>query len=544
MSKLAAFIRRVLPGFVILAVVVAGAWLLFFRGGDALPQYKVELDNAFGLTKDAEFRVAGVTVGKISKLEVSRRTARAILTAEVERTDFGDLRVDAECSVEPQSVIGEYFMDCQPGQGRKLPEGGMIPVEQTTGTIPPDLVASVMRQPQREQFGIILSELGAGFATRGPELQQVIQRAIPALQETNEVLEILADRRDTIVTLNRDASTVLTALAGNRRNVGRFVREARDTAQISANRQRELRETIRLLPAFLRELRPTLRDLSTVAERQTPALRDLRIAAPQLTQLANRLGPFAEASGPALDALGEASKIGQTAVEPATKTLQIARRLGADLKDPATNLRFVLEHIDDRDNAVEPTPVAPDPSKGLTGLEAFLRYPYVQAQAINIFDSRGYTLKLNALINECSQYTNAESAREDRGRTERCNSWLGPNQPGVTTRDPTESGDGDGESEDDEEEGGSGLPELPGAPSLPTPSLPGLPSLPVRSAGDARAAQRGAAQRRAAPRRTARKRPAAKAAAPRTPATPPAPAPGRQATDQAAAELLDYLLGS
>jgi virulence factor Mce-like protein len=543
MSTLAAFIRRVLPGFVILAVLAVGVWFLFLRGGDPLPKYKVELDNAFGLTQDSEFRVAGVTVGTVSKLEVSRRTARAILTVEVERSDFGDLRVDAECSVEPQSVIGEYFMDCQPGKGRRLREGATIPVEQTTGTIPPDLVASVMRRPQREQFGIILTELGAGFATRGPELQQVIQRAIPALQETNQVLEILADNRRTLVTLNRDASTVLTALAGNRRNVGRFVREARDTAQISANRQRELRETIRLLPAFLRELRPTLRDLSTVAERQTPALRDLRIAAPQLTQLANRLGPFAEASGPALDALGEASKIGQTAVEPATKTLQTARRLGAELKDPATNLRFILEHIDDRDNAVEPTPVAPDPSKGLTGLEAFLRYPYVQAQAINLFDSRGYTLKLNALINECSQYTNAESAREDRGRTERCNAWLGPNQIGVTTRDPTESGDGDGESEENEEEGGSPLPELPGAPSLPTPSLPGLPSLPTRSAGDARAAQRStAAQRRSTPRRTTRKRPAAKGAA-RKPAAA-APAPSRQATDQAASELLDYLLGS
>ncbi len=116
--------------------------------------------------------------------------------------------------------------------------------------------------------------------------------------------------------------------------------------------------------------------------------------------------------------------------------MQKAGRLGELAKDPATNLRFSLEHIDDPKNAVEKSTEAPRP-EGFTGLEAFLRYPYTQSQAINLFDSRGYTLKLNLLINECTGYTTAESARADRGRTERCNAWLGPNQPGITTPDPS-----------------------------------------------------------------------------------------------------------
>ena len=431
--------RRAVPIILTAALVAVGGWLLFVRGGgEALPRYTVELDNAFGLTEDAELRVAGVKVGSVKKLRVDRETARALVDVEVERDDFGDLRSDATCSIEPQSLIGEYFLDCQPGRSdRRLDEGGTIPVERTTGTIPPDLVADIMRRPQREQLQLILSELGAGFATRGPELQESIKRAIPALRETDRVLALLAANRRTLTALTRDADTVLTSLAENRRGVRRFVSEARDTAQISANRRVELAETIRRLPGFLRELRPTLRDLGTVADRQTPALRDLRASAPQLTSLLDALGPFSTAAEPAVDALGEAAVQGTRAAAPARETVSRVRRLGETAKDPATNLRFVLEHIDDRDNAVEPSPVSPT-GKGFTGLEALLRYPFVQSQALNLFDSRGYTLKLNVLPNDCSGYTNAETARNNPERTKRCNAWLGPNQPGITTPDLTD----------------------------------------------------------------------------------------------------------
>ena len=52
---------------------------------------------------------------------------------------------------------------------------------------------------------------------------------------------------------------------------------------------------------------------------------------------------------------------------------------------------------------------------------------------MNIYDSKSYILKIGILINECSQYTNAQTAREHPERTKHCKQWLGPNQPGVTT---------------------------------------------------------------------------------------------------------------
>ncbi len=94
------------------------------------------------------------------------------------------------------------------------------------------------------------------------------------------------------------------------------------------------------------------------------------------------------------------------------------------------NLRFALEDVNDRSRAVEPNRLSPT-GGGFTGLEAMLQYFFVQSQAINIYDSKGFLLKLSVLLNECSQYTNAASAIAHPARTARCKQWLGPNQTGI-----------------------------------------------------------------------------------------------------------------
>lgn len=420
--------------FLCALAVGAGVTLAATSGAGAAGEeqrHTVVLDNAFGLTEGSDLRSAGVTIGKIEKLDVQRSTARALATIEITLPSFAGLRSDVFCEVKPQSLIGEYYLDCDPGE-KADPAPRTIPVEQTGGTIPPDLVLDILRRPARERFGLILTELGIGLTARGEDLQTTLRRAVPALRETDKVLNILADNRRTLNQLTRDADTVLVGLADNRRDVGRFIREAADTTEASASRSQELQQTVDKLPRFLRELRPALADLGTAARLQTPALRDLRRAAPDLTELLKRLGPFAQSARPAVRGLGEASQTGIAAVKEARSTVKELRALGTASTEPMRNLRFVLEDINDRDRAVEPNRLSPT-GAGFTGLEALLQYFFVQSQAINIYDSKGFILKLNILINECTQYTNAQTAREEPQRTKNCNSWLGPNQLGITS---------------------------------------------------------------------------------------------------------------
>ena len=103
----------------------------------------------------------------------------------------------------------------------------------------------------------------------------------------------------------------------------------------------------------------------------------------------------------------------------------------------------MLRDLDDRKRAVEKDKRSPG-GQGYTGFEAFLSYVFDQMMAINIFDENGYILKVNLSASECSEYQNADSIKrkekESPGFISRCLAGLGPNQPGVTTADPTDTG--------------------------------------------------------------------------------------------------------
>ena len=137
-------------------------------------------DNAFGLTKGGDFRVGGVNAGQTTDFEVVKKQGeppKAVVTVEVTKPGFGDFRTDASCEIRPQSLIGEYYVDCQPGKSRGAasPSGGTVPVEQTSSTIPTDLVNNIMRRPYRERFRLLITELGTGLAGRPDDLQEVLR---------------------------------------------------------------------------------------------------------------------------------------------------------------------------------------------------------------------------------------------------------------------------------------------------------------------------------------------------------------------------------
>ncbi|HVL95793.1 MAG TPA: MlaD family protein [Solirubrobacteraceae bacterium] len=404
--------------------------------GDA--RYFVEMDNAFGLIEGGDVKVAGVRAGKIEGLEVDPKTYRAVVEISIGKKGFGDLRMDAFCESRPQSLIGEYFMDCLPGtDDAKLPRGGRVPVQQTGSTIPPDLINNIYRRPYRERFSILIGELGAAFAARGEDLNETIRRANPALRETNKVLAELREQRRVIRALADDAEDVVVALAGNKLDVGRFIEEARDTAAASAARHGGLRRQFQEFPGFLRELRPTMRLLGEAADRQRPALVNLSNNAPLLRRFLDDLGPFSEASRPAIRSLAAASRTGRSAVRVANPRVRELRTFAKQLPEVATNLAIILEHLHNRDFAVEKDERAPE-GRGFTGIEAVLQYIFRQTMAINTFDGNSHLLKVSAFLdNNCAPYADANIARDPNKQY--CRAILGPNQPGIDTPDPKDT---------------------------------------------------------------------------------------------------------
>jgi virulence factor Mce-like protein len=435
---------RLLIVLVIAGACGAAAFVATRGTGDGPPSFTVELDNAFGIVEGADVKVAGVRAGRVTGMRVDVRSKRALVDFEIDQDGFGSLRADAFCESRPQSLIGEYFVDCRPGTDpRVLEDGATIPVEQTASTIPIDLINNIMRRPYRERLGILLDELGAGVAARAPEIQATVRRAVPALRETDRVLAILAEQNQVLASLVTDADTVVGDLAGNRRDVGRWVRETRQTATATAIRRAELAASLQRLPGFLRELRPTLAKLGAATDAQAPALEDLDASAGELERLFDNLEPFSEATREGMRSLAELSEDGRPALLAAKPTIAELNRFSTKAPELASNLAIVLDDLDDRGRAVERDPRSPG-GQGYTGFEALLQYVFDQTMAINAFDSNGYMLKVNLFLSKCSEYQNVQSLREEMTKDPAfyrdCAAILGPNQPGITQPDPSYTG--------------------------------------------------------------------------------------------------------
>jgi virulence factor Mce-like protein len=436
--------RAILVTILVLVVAAGAVYALAGRGGSGKPQYTVVLDNAFGLVAGADLKVAGVRAGKIKKLDVDEKTHKALVHFEITKDGFGSLRKDVTCESRPQSLIGEYYIDCKPGTDpQKLKPGATIPVEQTTSTIPLDLVNNVLRKPYRERLGIILDELGAGVAGRAPDINDVVRRASPALRETDRVLAKLATQNQTLKQLVTDADTVIGDLAGNKRNVGRFVVEAKQTAAASAERRADIQAGLQRLPTFLRELRPTMAELGAAADTNTPVLQNLNASAGQLATFLENLKPLSESTQVNLRSLAEASRKGRPAVKAAQPVVAELDKATKKAPELANNAAIVTEHLNDRKHAVEKDPRSPG-GQGYTGFEAILQWVFDQSQAINIYDKNGYILKVDLFHSKCSDYQNPKTLKaamaKDPSFYKDCAAILGPNQPSITTPDPTSTG--------------------------------------------------------------------------------------------------------
>jgi ABC-type transporter Mla subunit MlaD len=455
-------VRRVLT---ILATLGVCAAAVLFAGASSDQsdgkRYRVMFDNAFGLVEGGDFQVGGVTAGTTSDLQVVKEKGeapKAAVTVEITEPGFGDFREDATCDIKPQSLIGEYFVDCQPGSSdKKLPEGGTVPVEQTTSTIPADLVNNIMRRPYRERFRLIVNTLGTGLAGRPEDLSEALRRAHPGLRETSRVLEILGDQNQVIKDFIADSDTVIEELEGNKRDVVRWVKEAGETAEITATRRAELERTFQKLPTFLDELRPTMARLGELADEQTPLLADMQRAAPHLDEFFTRVGPFSEASRPAVDSLGETSKVGTRTFREGKQEIALLRELAPEAQPTFKPIRQFLQTSDDRGRGLEDdprsvngSPPAPDPTaiseggpSGFTGLEALWNYFFWQSLSINGFDQYSHMLRISITETKCGQLYNEFDLKnnpEDQKTFEDCSQWLGPNLPGITTEDFTEGG--------------------------------------------------------------------------------------------------------
>jgi hypothetical protein len=198
------------------------------------------------------------------------------------------------------------------------------------------------------------------------------------------------------------------------------------------------------LPPFLEQLRPALAKLGIAVQANEPALANLNASAGQIDRLLKDIPPFSKASIPALNSLGQASVVGKQAVTAANPTVAKLNTFAQPTPELAQNLSIILHDLDDRSRAVEKDSRSPG-GQGYTGLEALLQYVFNQTLNLDYLGPFGHVQAVNIFINPmCSPLatpgTIANNVKLFGPSYHACYSFLGPNQPGVNSPDPSSPG--------------------------------------------------------------------------------------------------------
>lgn len=363
-------------------------------------QVRAIFDNAAYAVPGEEVRVAGVKVGKIEALDVAYGR-KAAVTFSIDVPGFAPFHDDAHCTIRPQSLIGEKYVECTPGTSgarelASVPSGQpgagkhLLPLAKTSSPVDIDLIGNIMRLPYRQRFAIIINEFGTALAGRGSDLNQAIHRANPALRETDRVLAILAGQNRTLANLASESDTVIAPLAQKRKRISHFIVAANDTGTATAERSADIVRTFQRFPTFLRQLQPTLQQLGLFSDQMTPVLADLHSAAPDLNRFITALGPFSRSATTAVVSLGKATKIGRPALVASLPLTKQLARFSKNALPVGKNLAALLTSFD-----------------RTGGIERLMDYIFFQVTAVNGFDGVSHYLRAGLMANLCSAYATA-----------------------------------------------------------------------------------------------------------------------------------------
>ncbi len=385
------------------ALVLAVALSMSAGGSNGGYTVRAIFDDAGNLIPGENVKIDGVKVGTVSSVTPTPE-AKAAVVMDIENPGFKNFRADASCTIRPQALIGEKYVDCLPTQPRvegtplppplrKIPSGRegageyLLPLQNTSSPVDVDLLGDINRLPERERLTIILNELGAGLAGRGSDLSEVVKRANPALRELDRVLAILAGENHVLAKLAVDSEKALAPFARVRERVADFIVQSNTVAQAGAATRGALARNLALFPPFLERLGPALERVGRFAEQTTPTFTDLKAAAPGLDKAFTSLPAFSCSSEKFFENLGKTAKVSGPALAGTKPLFERLNRLGNAALPFTSNFSQLFESL-----------------RETGGLERIMDFIFLGTGSANGYDALGHFLRAEAARNNCLTY--------------------------------------------------------------------------------------------------------------------------------------------
>ncbi|MEA2398909.1 MAG: phospholipid/cholesterol/gamma-HCH transport system substrate-binding protein [Thermoleophilaceae bacterium] len=285
----------ILIGAVTVLVVVIAVFLAYNAnsGLPFVPTYSVTVavPDAAGLVEGNEVRVGGKRVGTIETIvgHIGPRGPYAKLALKLDKT-LEPLRDDSQVTVRPRSPLGLKYLELVLGaRGRKIAQGGQLPLARGRGTVELDQVINTFDAQTRDALQRTLDQGGPALAGRGADFNQALAAAPELLLRLDRVAGNLADRRTGLRRTIQAAGRVADELSPVAPQLGSLIDGADRTLRALASVSPELSQVLAQLPgtelAGIRALsaaRPVLRDARGLVHDVKPGIGVLPLAAGRL----------------------------------------------------------------------------------------------------------------------------------------------------------------------------------------------------------------------------------------------------------------------
>lgn len=335
-------------GTVAVALVVGGFTM---SDADEPDQITATIKDAGQLEVGAEVRTSGVIVGEVADIKLVGR--RAKLTIEVQKGVL-PLHTDASLTMRPVNVLGENFIDLDPGSdSAPFSRSSVIAGNRVTTAPTVQDLFDTFDQPTAAGLASLVTTLGVGLEDNGAEVAKAMKLLTPAMQDSARLGDILSEQNQVLANLIAAADPIAASIADDDgQTLDSLLTSTHDTLRALTSKQEALEATLRELPDTLTSADKTLKRFGATAEAGAPTVHALRPLTDDLDDVVEELDEFAESADPALDSLTPVLQEADVLLDDAAPVVAQLRKSGPDLAQTAESLKPVSrqlldEHLQD-----------------------------------------------------------------------------------------------------------------------------------------------------------------------------------------------------
>jgi phospholipid/cholesterol/gamma-HCH transport system substrate-binding protein len=283
----AKILRLGVISLVTLLVLGAAAFNLQKFPGFKGEHFHAQLTDASGLHKGNMVQVAGVKVGRVNDIRISRDH----VTVDFDVKD-ATLGRKSRAGVQVLNLLGEKYLEITPRGSGKMEAGDTIPVARTDTSY--DIVSTLGELTTRtedvdtEKLGQALSTMGDTLNAASPHIQSTftglsrISQAIASrdagieqlLARAQRVTRLLADRKGDLVTLMKEGDLVFKELIARREAIHSLLVNARKLAVtlrgVATDNQGQIKSALRETHTALKFLQARKKQLDTTMKNLGP----------------------------------------------------------------------------------------------------------------------------------------------------------------------------------------------------------------------------------------------------------------------------------